>query len=91
MAVDRRDDILQREQAAFLGEPRMIDDLEQEIAELVLEAAPVPVRDGAGHLIGFLDGVRRDGVKALGVMPGTAGPGIAQPAHDLDEGGDVGA
>ena len=82
-------DIAEREQAGFLGHARVIDDLEQQVAQFVLQARPVLVLDGAGDLIGFLDRVRRDGLERLFAVPRAAAVRIAQAAHDLDQVGDV--
>ena len=42
---------------------RVIDDLQQEIAELVLEVGEIAALDGVGDLVGFLDRVGRDGLE----------------------------
>ena len=69
---DRRDDIAESEQPAFLGHARVEHDLEQQIAELVLQRRPVLVLDRARDLIGFLDRVGRDGREILLDVPRTA-------------------
>ena len=44
---------------------RVIDDLQQEIAELVLERVEIAPRDRVGDLVGLLDRVGRDGREVL--------------------------
>ena len=82
---DMAGDGLEIEGVAFFCEPRVKDDLEQQVAQLVLEGVEVVLRDGVGDLVGFLDGVRRDGRKILFAIPGAAAVGIAQPVHDGEE------
>ena len=60
---------------------RVIDDLQQEIAELVLEPIEVITRDHIRDLIGFLDGVGRDRREGLLARPTRrAALGVAQAA-----------
>ena len=88
---DRRHDVIEREGADLLGHAGMIDDLELEIAELVLERVHVAAVDRVGDLIGFLDRVGRDRREGLDAVPFAAGGRIAQPGHDLDQAGEAGA
>ena len=69
----------------LLGHAGMIDDLQQEIAEFVPEIVEIAAADRVRDLIGFLDGVGRDGRKVLLEVPGAAGDGRAQRRHDLDQ------
>ena len=69
---NRPGDIGKSEQAGFLGHSRVIDDLEQQVAEFVRQRRQITPRDGIGDLVGFLDRVRRDGVEALQFVPRTA-------------------
>ena len=78
---DRRE----AEPAGLLGQAGVVDDLEQQIAQLVLQPVQIAARDGIGDLIGLLDGVRRDGGEGLLPVPGTAGDGIAQRRHDIEQ------
>ena len=55
--------------SGFLSHLRVEHDLELEIAELVGERVHVVARDGVGDLIGFLDGVGRDGGETLHADP----------------------
>ncbi len=86
---DGLDDIGEGEGAGLLGEAGVIDDLEQEVAELVLEIDEILALDGVGNLVGFLDRVGRDGAEGLLEIPGATGDGRSQRGHDLDEAGDV--
>ncbi len=65
--------------AGHLG---VVDDLQQQVAQLFLERRQVVALDGVGHLVGFLDRVRRDGPEGLVDVPGAAVLAVAQPGHD---------
>jgi hypothetical protein len=67
----------------------MEHDLQQQVAEFVLEVVEVVAVDGIGDLVGFLDRVRRDAGEGLLHVPGTAMLTIAQARHDLEEALDV--
>src|SRR5713101_1151059 len=82
---DRAGDVVEVEKAGLLGHARMEDDLEEQIAELVLECCRIAALARLGHLIGLLDGVGSDGGEALLAVPGTAALGIAQPRHDVEQ------
>ena len=75
-------DVIEREVTALFRHAGMIDDLELEIAELVLQRRHVAAADRIVHLIGFLDRVGRDGREILLEIPGAAGDGRAQGHHD---------
>ncbi len=72
---DRVEHIGERERAGFLGHPAVIDDLELEIAELILERRHVAATDRVGDFIGFLDRIGRDGIEGLHPIPFAAGSG----------------
>ena len=59
----------------------MIDDLEEQVAELILEPVEILARDRIGDFVGFLDRVRRDGREALLHVPRTAAFWVAQARH----------
>ena len=61
------------------------DDLEQQIAELVLQRLGIVLGDGIGDLVGLLDGVGRDGLEALLPVPRASRFGIAEPGHDVQQ------
>ncbi len=82
---DRLDDVGEGERAVLLGELRVIDDLEEEVAQLVAKIAHVVPRDRVGDLVGFLDRVRRDGREVLFQIPRAAGHGRPQRRHDFDQ------
>ena len=79
------DHIREREGAFLLGHTRVIDDLEQQIAELLLEIDPVAALDRVGDLVGFLDRVGRDGRECLLEVPRTACAGRSERGHDGKE------
>ena len=71
--------------AGFLGNARMEHDLEQQIAQFILERRNVGAGNGVRNLIGFLDRVRSDRLKGLRGIPVAAALRIAQPRHDREE------
>ena len=85
---DGRDHVAEIEQAGFLGHTGVKHHLEQQIAQLARQCFEVAILDHGGDLIGFLDGIGRDGGEALGAVP-RAAAGPAQPRHNLQQGGDV--
>jgi len=81
---DRRGNIIEGEELGFLGHPGMKDDLEQQVAELVLQRRLVPARNRIGDLVGFFDRVGCNRREILHAIPGTAALGIAQLSHDCE-------
>ena len=81
---DGLDHVAEIEGALLLGHASVESDLEQQVAELVLEVVKIAARDGVGHLVGFLERIRRDRPEVLFEVPGAAGAGCAQRGHDLD-------
>jgi len=86
-----RGDVGEVEGAGFLGHARVEDDLEQQIAKLVLQLGQVAAADRVVHLIGFLDRIRRDRREGLHAVPFAACRRIAQPRHDRQQTIDGGA
>ena len=82
---DRPGHVGEREQPGFLGHAGVVDDLEQQVAEFVGQRREVVARDRVGDLIGFLDGVGRDGSQGLHLVPGAAGDRVAQRGHDVEQ------
>ena len=60
---DRASDVGEGEAAGFLGHARVVDDLEQQIAEFVRQSGEVAPSDRVGDFVGFLDRVGRDRAK----------------------------
>jgi hypothetical protein len=85
LAADRIDDLGESEAILLLGHARVIDDLQQEIAEFLAQIAHVAAFNGLRHLIGFLDRVGRDGPEVLLDIPGAADYRRAQHGHDAQE------
>jgi hypothetical protein len=79
---DRFDDVVEAERAFFLGHARVIDDLQQQIAELATQLGARAGRDSLGDFLGFLDGVRRDRLEGLLEVPRAAAAGRAQRPHN---------
>ncbi len=49
-----------------------IDDLQQQVAQFVLQVVHIAALDGVGYLVGFFDGVGRDGREGLLPVPRAA-------------------
>ena len=82
-------DVAEGELSGLLGHPRMVDDLQQKVAEFLAQVIGIAARYGIGHLVGFLDCVGSDGREILLDIPRTAGLRLAQRRHDLDQAGNV--
>src|SRR5262245_59817198 len=78
---DGIDHVAEAEASLFFSHAGVIDDLQQEIAELALEPVKIVPRDRVGDLVGFLDGVWRDGREALLAILRATRLGIAKPRH----------
>src|SRR3569623_1898773 len=85
LVEDRRGNIGKREITGFLGHTRVEYDLEQQVAEFVLEGGLVSALARGGDFIGFLDRIRRVRLKGLDGVPFATAHRIAQPCHDRDE------
>lgn len=86
---DGLDHVGKGESAFLLRHLRVVDHLQQQIAELVLEVELVAACDRVGNLIGLLDRIGRDRGEVLLQIPGAARTGRAERRHDLDQAGDV--
>ena len=89
LLVDGGDNIGEIEELFLLRHARMEHDLEEKVAQLVLQLRPVLVLDRAGDFVSFLNGIGRDAGKILLKVPRAAAVGIAQAAHDVEQGGNV--
>ena len=85
----RLDHVAEIEGALLLRHAGVEDDLQQQIAELVLQVGEIVARDGVGDLVGFLERIGRDGPEILLQVPRAAAAGRAQRRHDLDQAGNV--
>ena len=85
------DNVAEGKMPGFLGDAGVIDDLEQQIAQFVGQRRHVGLFDRVGDLIGFLDGIGRDGGEGLVLVPGAARIGMAQRRHNLDKARDIAA
>ncbi len=82
---DRLHHVAEIERALLLRHAGMEHDLQQQVAEFVLQIVEIAARDRIGDLVGFLDRVWRDGREILLQVPRAAGLGRAQRRHDLDQ------
>ena len=80
MVGDRLDHVAEIEGALLLGHAGVEDDLQQQIAEFVLQVVEIAARDGVGHLVGFLERVGRDRREVLLEVPGQPLPGVRSAA-----------
>ena len=69
----------------FLGHARMIDHLQQQIAQFLLEIDPIASRDGVGYFIGFFDRIGRYRPKILLDVPRATLVAVPQRRHDFDQ------
>src|SRR5690606_19822081 len=82
---DRACNVFERKVSSFFGDPRMKDDLEQQVAELATQLVDITARNGIGHLVSFLDGVRSDRLKRLCNIPFATELWVAKARHDREE------
>ena len=83
--VDGAHDVPDGELAGLLGDPRLEDHLQQQVAEFLADLALVALLDRADDLVGLLDDVGLERLGGLLAVP-RAAVGRAQPRHQLDEG-----
>ena len=84
LGLDAGDDLLEVEGAALLGQADEEGDLEEEVAELAGELAPVAGVDGGRRLVRLLEQVGAQVGGALLAVPGAA-VGRAQPRDEVDQ------
>src|SRR5213080_1543969 len=89
LPCDRFDYVAKGKRVLFFRHARVIDDLQQEIAEFLAEVIEIAARDRIGDLIGLLDGVGHNRRKVLLEVPRTARYRRAQRRHDLNEAGNI--
>src|SRR6516165_6827975 len=82
---DRLDDRAKVESLLFLRHAGVKYNLQEEIAQFVLQVRQIMTRDGVGDLISFLDRIGSDGREILLNIPGATGLRRAQRCHDLNE------
>ena len=86
---DAFDNIAKIERTLLLCHLGVIDDLKQQIAQFLPQVIEVVPGNGVNNLVGFLEGVGRDGAEILLEVPRTAGFRGPQGRHDLDQAGNV--
>lgn len=85
LVADRTGHVGKAERTLLTGHLRMEHNLQQQIAQLVLQVDQITAVDRVGYFVGFLDGVRRDAGKILLQVPGAAALRVAQPRHDAQQ------
>ena len=76
------------EMPGLLSDLRMIDGLQQQVAQLALQLGHSAPVDGIGDFIRLFDGIGGNGLKGLFDVPGASGGRVAQPGHDRQQTGD---
>jgi len=84
LVADVPHDRLEVERAIFLGDARLEDDLEEQVAELLAVGLGRIGAHGVQHLVGLLEKERGEAVERLLLVP-RASVGTAQAGHDLLE------
>lgn len=85
LAGDAIDHRIELEAPLFPRQLRVVDDLEEQVAQLFAQVVEVAALDGVGHLVGFLEGVRDDGRVALLQVPRATVLRVAQPGHEVKQ------
>ena len=75
------------ERPGLAGHLRVVDHLQEQIAQFLLERRHIVTLDGVGDLVGFLDRVWRNRPEGLVDVPRAAMLTVAQPRHDGQEAG----
>lgn len=75
--------------AALLGHLRMVDGLQEQVAQFLAKIGEILAIDRIGNLVGLFDRVVLDGGKVLIEIPGAPRIRIAERRHDFDKPGDV--
>ncbi len=73
------------EKTRFVGHLPVVDHLQKQIAQFALKLVPGLAFDGVCHLIGFFDGIGRDGGEGLFDVPGAPRFRVTEAAHHLDQ------
>ena len=81
----RLDDVAEIEGALLLCHPGVENDLQKQIAQLVLQARKIIARDGVRNLIGFLKRIGSDRPEILLQVPRAARSWRAERRHDLKQ------
>ena len=75
--------VVNRKTSLLLGHFRIEEDLQQQVAELAGEFAPVAIVNGLDDLVSLFQRIRLDGIEGLLAIPGAA-PRSPQALHDGD-------
>ena len=79
------DHCVELEAALFPSQLRVVDDLEEQVAQLLAQVVEVAALDGISDLIGFLEGVGDDGRIALLEVPGATVLRVTQAGHEVQQ------
>ncbi len=82
---DAADDVVDREGALLLGEPRQEDDLEQQVAELLAVLVRIVPVQGVQDLVGLLQEVAPERGVSLLAIPGAVAAQLRHDVVELDE------
>ncbi len=85
LVADAGRDVLEIEQAGLLRHLRVEHHLQQQVAKFQAQIVEVLARDGVGHLVSFLQRVRRDAGEILAQIPGTAFLRVTQAGHEFEQ------
>ena len=87
LLADGPGDLVEVEMAGLARHLGVVDDLQEQIAKLVLEIVEILASDRVGDLVGLLDRIGRDGREGLLDIPRAAAFRIAKPGHDFEQSG----
>ena len=77
--------IIEAEQPRFFGNPGVIDDLQQQIAQFISQGSHILLFNRISHFIGFFDRVGGDGLECLFDIPRTTCFRVTQAYHDVEQ------
>ncbi len=88
LAVDAVQHLAQGELVQFVGDLGVEDDLQPQIAQLLLQLVGCFIVQGSQHLVGFLQEAAFERLVRLLTIPGAAAVRVAQPAEDVLQSGE---
>ncbi len=82
---DRPGNLVEVERPDLARQAGVKDNLEQQVAQFVLQVIHIVALDRIGHLVCLLDGIRRNRAERLLQVPRAAALGVAQAVHDFEQ------